>query len=144
MGDVFELDDYPVRSTDKLRYCDTDRQGHINNAVFSTFLETGRVDMLYGGDDSVARPGANFVIARLELDFLAEGKWPGSVEIGSAVEKIGRSSLTLDQLICQAGTPIARARTVIVLMNDETRKSQPLSDDALAKLEHFMKAASRA
>lgn len=144
MGDAPDLDDYPVRSTDKLRYCDTDRQGHINNAVFSTFLETGRVDMLYAGDDSVAQPGANFVIARLELDFLAEGKWPGTVEIGSAVERIGRSSLTLDQLICQDRRPIARARTVIVLMNDETRKSQPLSEEALAKLGRFMKAASRA
>ena len=144
MGDAPDIDDYPVRSTDKLRYCDTDRQGHINNAVFSTFLETGRVDMLYAGDDSVAQPGANFVIARLELDFLAEGKWPGSVEIGSAVERIGRSSLTLDQLICQDRRPIARARTVIVLMNDETRKSQPLSEEALTKLGRFMKAASRA
>ncbi|WP_417767670.1 acyl-CoA thioesterase [Stappia sp.] len=144
MGDAPDLDDYPVRSTDKLRYCDTDRQGHINNAVFSTFLETGRVDMLYAGEDSVAQPGANFVIARLELDFLAEGKWPGSVEIGSAVERIGRSSLTLDQLICQDRRPIARARTVIVLMNDETRKSQPLSEEALTKLGRFMKAAPRA
>ena len=39
------LDQFPLRTRDKLRYADTDRQGHVNNAVFATFLETGR-----GGD----------------------------------------------------------------------------------------------
>jgi acyl-CoA thioester hydrolase len=144
MNDAPRLEDYPSRATDKLRYRDTDRQGHINNAVYSTFLETGRVEMLYGGDDRVVEPGANFVIARLEMDFLAEGRWPGSVEIGSAVERIGRSSLTIDQLVCQDGVPLARAKTVIVSMNDETRKSQPLSEAALAKLERFRKPAPEA
>jgi acyl-CoA thioester hydrolase len=36
------LRDFAVYSVDKLRYGDTDRQGHVNNAVFATFLETGR------------------------------------------------------------------------------------------------------
>ncbi len=44
---VPEIGDFPVVTTDKLRYCDTDRQGHVNNAVFLTFLETGRVELLY-------------------------------------------------------------------------------------------------
>ena len=34
---------HPLRTFDKLRYADTDRQGHINNAVFATFLDTGRL-----------------------------------------------------------------------------------------------------
>ena len=33
-------DAFPSRTHDKLRYNDTDRQGHVNNAVFSTFLES--------------------------------------------------------------------------------------------------------
>ncbi|MFZ9635943.1 MAG: hypothetical protein ACO3EK_19200, partial [Alphaproteobacteria bacterium] len=37
-------EDYPRHSQDKLRYGDTDRLGHVNNAAFSTFLETGRVE----------------------------------------------------------------------------------------------------
>ncbi len=36
------LEEFPLRTSDKVRYGDTDRQGHVNNAVFSTFLETGR------------------------------------------------------------------------------------------------------
>lgn len=39
--------DFSLLTTDKIRYSDTDRQGHVNNAVFSTFLETGRAERLY-------------------------------------------------------------------------------------------------
>lgn len=139
MTDIPSLQDYPARATDKLRYCDTDRQGHVNNAVFSTFLETGRVEILHGPNGEVADEGAAFVIARLELDFLGEVTWPGNVEIGTAVLDTGRSSVTLEQLVCQNGNPVARAKTVIVQMNETTRKSQPLSGKALEQFHRFRK-----
>ncbi|WP_343068673.1 hypothetical protein [Kaustia mangrovi] len=47
MTDDIRLDDFPLRTSDKLRYADTDRQGHVNNAVFATFMETGRVAFLH-------------------------------------------------------------------------------------------------
>ena len=50
------LGDFAVISREKLRYGDTDRQGHVNNAVYSTFLETGRVEMLLGGDADLRGP----------------------------------------------------------------------------------------
>ena len=66
------LDAYPVRTFDTVRYGDTDRQGHVNNAVFSTYLESGRVTLLLDPDAPLADPGAAFVIARLTLDFLGD------------------------------------------------------------------------
>lgn len=125
--------DFPLKSRDKLRYADTDRQGHVNNAVFATFLETGRVEVLLG--EGLAETGAAFVIARLELDFLAEVTWPGEVEIGTAVQEIGRSSFKLFQKVFQDGGPVAQAVTVIVQMNEQSRRSQPLSDSARTRLE---------
>jgi hypothetical protein len=44
MDQEIKLTDYAFQAYDKLRYGDTDRQGHINNAVFTTLLETGRVE----------------------------------------------------------------------------------------------------
>ena len=131
---------FPLKTSDKLRYADTDRQGHVNNAVFATFLETGRVEVLLG--DGLAEDGAAFVIARLELDFLAEVNWPGSVEIGTAVKEIGRSSFKLFQQVFQNGIPVAQATTVIVQMNEDTRKSQPLSERARNRLGDLLRLAS--
>ncbi|MEH0072540.1 thioesterase family protein [Pannonibacter sp. Pt2-lr] len=110
-GDLPSLSDYPLHSEDKLRYRDTDRQGHVNNAVFATFLETGRVEVLYGAgklQQSLADDGAAFVIARLELDFLAEVTWPGTVVTGTRVKAVGRSSITLEQAVFQNGACVAR------------------------------------
>jgi acyl-CoA thioester hydrolase len=134
------IDDFPLKTRDKLRYADTDRQGHVNNAVFATFLESGRVDLLVG--HGLADDGAAFVIARLELDFLAEINWPGEVETGTAVTDIGRSSLKLYQKVFQNGAPVAQAVTVIVQMNEETRKSQPLGERARKTLEDLKRPAS--
>src|SRR5581483_567677 len=79
---------YPLWTHDKLRYADTDRQGHINNAKFATFLETGRVAFLYDPTAPLAPQGCEFVIARLVVDFLAELRWPGEVDIGSRILSI--------------------------------------------------------
>ena len=40
------LGDFPIHSTDKIRFRDTDQLGHVNNAVFSTYFETGRAELL--------------------------------------------------------------------------------------------------
>lgn len=133
------LDAFPFRSRDKLRYGDTDRQGHVNNAVFATFLETGRVELMVR--EALADEGASFVIARLELDFLSEVNWPGEVETGTAVSEVGRSSFKLFQRVFQAGVAVAEAVTVIVQMNEDTRKSHPLTDKARRRLEEFIRPA---
>lgn len=129
------LADYPFQSYEKLRYGDTDRQGHVNNAVFSTMLETGRVEFLFASDGPLHDTGCDFVIASLHLDFLNEVNWPGKVDIGTRVLKVGRSSVTLEQGVFQVGVPVARASTVIVQMNRDTRRSHPWGEAALARLQ---------
>ena len=137
------LEDFPLRSFDKLRYGDTDRQGHVNNAVFATLLETGRVEMAYHEGVSLMDPGCAFVIARLELDFIGEILWPGRVDIGTRVKSIGRSSLKVEQALFQDHRQIAWAESVIVQVNEATHKSQAFSDEAIAKLKRFVAPARR-
>jgi acyl-CoA thioester hydrolase len=135
------LAEFPSHTFDKLRYADTDRQGHVNNAVFATFLETGRVEFLYTPAAPLAEPGSAFVIARLEIDFRRELRWPGTVEIGTRVASIGRSSMRLEQGLFQDGRCAATAATVIVLMDEATRRSRPLPAAAVERLSQFLKAA---
>ncbi|NRG18758.1 acyl-CoA thioesterase [Rhizobiales bacterium] len=140
-----KLEDFPVRTSDKLRYADTDRQGHVNNAVFATFLETGRVELFFNPETGpLAKESAAFVIASLKLDFLSEINWPGTVDIGTRVLKVGRSSMTLDQAIFQNDACVARAQTVIVQMDEATRRSTPLSKDVLQRLGALIMEASPA
>jgi acyl-CoA thioester hydrolase len=118
---------YKIWTYDKLRYGDTDRQGHVNNAVYSTFFETGRVAFLYDKDLALAAPGCEFVVARLVIDFHAELFFPGNVDIGTRVLRIGRSSFTVGQGVFMADLCAATAEIVAVQMNTETRRSATLS-----------------
>jgi len=128
------LSDYQHQTFDKLRYGDTDRQGHVNNAVFSTLFETGRVEMLYASGESLLDADCSFVIANLHLDYLGEITWPGRVEIGTRVASVGRSSLVMEQALFQNQQCVAVAKTVIVQVNQTTRRSQVFSAESALQL----------
>jgi len=132
--DHLGLNAFPVKTFDKIRYADTDRQGHVNNAAFLTFLETGRVEILYNPENAILAQGASFVIASLKLDFLKEINWPGRVDIGTGIFKIGNSSITFYQQLFQNGQCVASAETVIVQVDDSSGKSTPLTRDAKKRM----------
>ena len=135
LSSATERASYKIWTYDKLRYNDTDRQGHVNNAVFATFCETGRVAFLYDRSLSLGAPGCNFVVARLAIDFRAELYFPGTVDIGTRVLSIGRSSFVVGQGVFKEDLCVATAESVGVQMNDETRRSQPLAPEMIAWLE---------
>jgi acyl-CoA thioester hydrolase len=131
------LEAYPSQTSAEIRYADMDRQGHVNNAVFATFSEIGRVAFLYDPERPLAPAGTSFVVARLAIDFLAELLWPGTVEIGTGVIQIGRSSFTVAQGLFSGRHCVAGAEAVIVLVNGQTRRSTPLPPETIAALERL-------
>jgi acyl-CoA thioester hydrolase len=114
-----------------LRYGDTDAQGHVNNAVFATFCESGRSAYFH----AVRPPGANFVIVRLELDFRAELFYPGTVDIGTRVLTIGNSSVRLGQGVFKGELCAATAECVMVLVDDATHRPVPFPPPLRAWME---------
>lgn len=138
--DLTQIDNHVKFEKVTIRYADTDRQGHVNNAVFATFLESGRVPILYA-DQPAAPEGASFMIARLVLDFRSEIHWPGEVLIGTSVLRLGNSSVTLGQGIFFNGRCAATAETVIVLVDETTRKSRPMPEATRAQLSKYCRPA---
>ncbi len=110
-----------------LRYGDTDRQGHINNAVYCTLYESGRCDFLFNGKESAAGPNTSYVIARIALDYLNEMHYPGVVEVGTKIISTGRSSFVVGQAIFLNGLCCSTAESVIVLLDESTGKPTPIT-----------------
>ena len=54
--DIAKISCHAHWTKESVRYNDTDRQGHVNNAVFVTFLEAGRVSLLYNPEESALTP----------------------------------------------------------------------------------------
>lgn len=129
------LADYPHRVKEIIRYADLDPQGHVNNAVFSTYFESGRVAMFREPNLGIGVENATFVLVRQEIDFLRELRWPGGVEVGTALAELGRSSFTVVQTIFNGDICAAAGRATLVMMDTTTRRARPLTDEAKAKLE---------
>lgn len=130
MHDDLSPADFPLTTTDKLRYSDTDRQGHVNNAVFATFFETGRVEIISQIEQHAEVTDREFVLARITIDYLQEVHWPGTVTIGSRISRVGSSSLTVEQVIVVDEAVCARAESVMVQIRTSTRRSEPFDDAA--------------
>jgi len=140
-GPAPALAGFPARTTETLRYADTDRQGHVNNAVFATLFESGRVAILYDQGRRLAPAGTQFVIAELAIRFLGELNWPGTVTVGTGVMRLGRSSLALTQGIFVEARCMATAQSVLVLIDEASRKSTPLPEATRQALEALRCAA---
>ena len=126
-----------MRTPDLIRYADIDRQGHVNNAVYSTYFETGRVAIIHHPSEGLQAEGATSVLARIEIDYLRELHWPGTVEVGTGVAGYGRSSYVFVQAVYSAGLCAAFARSTLVLIDRETRKARPLPELLIARLERL-------
>ena len=120
----------------RLRFNDTDRLGHVNNAVFAVMLEQGRSELAMEAGLPIEADGMTLVIVRLELDFLREMAWPGTVTIETEVARLGNRSFTMRQRLISASELCARAVTVLVVMDRAARRALPLDGawrDSLAR-----------
>jgi acyl-CoA thioester hydrolase len=102
-------------TNDTVRFSDVDRYRHINNVAIATYCETGRVEFaeaLWPG--STAGESAGWVIVRLTVTFLAQAHYPGIVTIGTRVERVGRTSVTVGQGLFKDGACFATAEAVLV------------------------------
>jgi len=123
-----------------IRYSDLDPNGHVNNGAINAFFEDGRVcfrneQMLQLGDDILA----GFVLVKFSVNYLAPLFFPGSVDIGTVVTRVGRSSYNLGQGIFDGEKCVATAEVVTVFIDSNTKKSQELTHDLRAILERAMK-----
>ncbi len=131
------LDHYPHRVTEIVRFGDLDPQGHVNQAVFNTYFESGRVAMFRNPDLGIGVPGLTFVLVRIEINYMRELHWPGQVEVGTAVAEFGRTSFIVTQALFRDGQCMATARATLVCIDLKTRKATPVPDEAIVRLSQW-------
>ena len=112
--------DYVHRET--VRFRDVDAMGHVNNAVFLTYLEEARISYLLRFDAGVT----DMILARVEIDFRAPLRSGDEIEIGVRPAGIGTKSFELEYLVRSGAAVAAEAKTVIVSYDYETGRSVEL------------------
>ena len=139
MDSTPRLEDFPYRLSDNVRFGDLDPNQHVNNAVYATYFETGRVTLMKSPEYGLTPPGLAWIMVRLDIHFRAELRWPGTIEMGLGVTKFGRTSVTFDQVVFSEGKCVASAQSVSVLIDEITRKPTPLTDEIIANLQPWLR-----
>jgi acyl-CoA thioester hydrolase len=123
------VDEFPFVVRDTVRFGDVDSAGHVNNAVYSTYLEQARLE-LFGF-------GAPFILARLAIDFRSPAFYGEEVEVLTRCARVGTRSIGLGHRVLADGRLIAEAEAVVVCFDYERRESMPVPDEWRARLEEL-------
>ena len=126
------LNAFPARTSEKLRFADTDQHGHVTNAVFAVCFQNARLEVLR--ERGIPPANGSVILARLDIAFLSELHWPGEVVVGTRVDRIGRASLQLAQATFSGGRCCAVATSTCVLIDRASRRSMPWPPHAIEAL----------
>ncbi len=117
-----------------VRWRDTDALGHVNNAVYLTYLEEAR-DAFY----LQALGDPIYVVVRVEIDFRAEIRHADrTARVAITVERLGTTSLTTREILrTAAGEVAAEARVITVRWDQDARAAIPFSEQQRGRLAEF-------
>lgn len=128
---------FPFTHRLEVRFSDCDSMGHVNHAVYFTYLEQCRFALwrhLYGIS---GLPGTGTIMAHAECDYRAPAFVNDALDVRVKVSDISRSSFALVYEIANAttGQRLADGRTVIVTYDYAGGRSMPIPAEARALLE---------
>jgi acyl-CoA thioester hydrolase len=125
----------------EVRFRDIDALGHVNNAVFLTYLEESRKNFMRRIYHTSHPFGAGFIMARIACDYLRPIRLEDHIRVILGVRKIGRKSFTLHYRIVDRSDEnirFAEAESVQVCYDYRENRSVPVSDDFREKLSRFL------
>jgi len=126
----------------EIRWRDQDAYGHVNNAVYLTYLEEVRDEWL---ERVLGEAGDSwgYVTARVAIDFRRELTQDDDAIVARLwLTQIGTSSLTTREEIVTAGGELAaEAEAILVARDPDTGRSRPLDDPERAALERELGGA---
>jgi acyl-CoA thioester hydrolase len=126
--DLADPSSYGFWTRDVVRWSDLDALRHVNNTNFARYLEAGRIAALVAAAGGDVDAPQEFVLARLEIDYREEMHYPGDVEIGTRVLRLGRASIRFGQGVFQNDRCTCTGQGVLVRIDRNTRASVPLSE----------------
>jgi acyl-CoA thioester hydrolase len=113
----------------EVEFRDIDAAGHVNNAVYLTYLETARIRYL------IEVLGAEFaneialILARVAVDFRSPAQFPEALEVGARVTRLGTTSFDMEHEVRgEEGRLVLEASSVLVAYDYEANAPMPIPE----------------
>ena len=129
---VQSITDYPQHYELKTRWKDIDSFGHVNNAVFLTYIEDARI--MYFKRWNVTEKKRSLIVASIKIDYLRQIVHPSDLIVGQKISRIGNSSFDIQSAIFlnNDSKPAANSVVSCVCFDYQQNKSVPVYDEIKA------------
>jgi acyl-CoA thioester hydrolase len=123
----------------EVRFRDCDPMGHVNNAVYLTYLEQARFAhwrAVWGfSSDGPPENAPGVILARAEIDFRRPARYGDTLEVRISLDRIGRTSFSYSyEIVDQEDRVVAAAKSVQVMYDYAAGRPAPLSEQMRNKL----------
>ncbi len=128
------LEEYPFHVEVDTRWRDLDAFGHVNNAVFATYIETARGTLFEKWNLPFDGTGQSLIVASITIDYLKQIKHPTKMIIGQRISRIGNSSFDIESSIFtkeNKQSPIANSKVIVVCFDFDTQKPVPVFNQVI-------------
>jgi acyl-CoA thioester hydrolase len=130
-------DEFRHRTSLQVRFRDIDAFGHVNNAVFFSYVEQARIRYLL----DVIHPETTFdrmplILARVEFDYRSPVLFGEEVSVETRVDRIGRTSFAMSHRVTAGpeGRLAGDVQSVLVTYDYAAARPMPVPDDWRARI----------
>ena len=125
-----DLADFPVVIELPVQWGDQDAFGHVNNTVYFRWFESARIaylERLGIADRSALGP----ILVAISCNYRRQIKYPDTVQIGTRVARLGRSSMTIEHSLWSAANLAVAAdgQSTVVVFDYLANKPRPIPDN---------------
>ena len=125
--------DYVYRET--VRFRDLDPMGHVNNAVFLTYMESARTAWLLELGAASGVHDIAIIVARVEIDFRSPAGLGEEIDVGVRAARFGTKSFDLEYELRSGDRLLAEAKSVCVGYDYERGETIAIPDEFRRRLE---------
>lgn len=115
----------------EVRFRDLDALGHVNNAIYLTYMESARIAYWLHVTGRQRLEGMNMILARVEVDFRSPVSYGESLDVGVRCASMRRSSFVMEFEVVERGSRrlVAEARKVLVHYDYAASQSRPIPQE---------------
>ena len=129
--------DWPVEVEIKVPWRDVDAAGHVNNAVYFSYMETARAEAFLRARGGRSWRDVDMILARAEADFRSAVTMGDTLLVRTWPTRVGESSFSLGYEMREKGTGrlVLEGASVQVMFDYATQQKKPLPPELRKALE---------
>ena len=118
----------------KVRFCETDALGHVNNTVMPAWFEAAREPVFKLFNPELNLQEWNLILASYKVDFMAPVFLGPTVTIKTMISRVGGASFDVLQQAWQKDKLVAEGTTTLVSYDYNTESSVKISEEIKQQL----------